>query len=110
MYKYQCAVCDLKLNFDSKVKRETCPRCKGTFSLIDNEQPYLQIALDELDSTPKVIYKGEEVELKQEVIFHWETETDSPGGTTIEIEYVDPDNKYLKSKRIEERIKEHIRI
>lgn len=110
MHKYKCEVCDLELNFYLELKGEKCPRCKskGTFRLIDSEQPYLQITLDELDSVPKVIYKGEEIKLKQEVIFHWETDTDSPGGTTIEIEHAETGEEYPKSNRVVERIKNHI--
>lgn len=76
---------------------------------IVNVNPHLQITLDELDSVPKVSYKGAEIKLKQEIIFHWETDTDVHGGTTIEIEHVETGKRYPKSKRIEERIKSHIK-
>lgn len=72
-------------------------------------KPYLKIILDEVDSIPKVFYKGEEIKLKQEVVFHWETDTDIYGGTTIEIEHVEESNKYPKSKRIVERLKSHMK-
>lgn len=72
------------------------------------KKPYLQITLDEIDSAPKVIYKGQEIKLKQEVVFHWETDTEMPGGMTIEIEHAVKDSKIPKSNRIVERIKSHL--
>lgn len=71
-------------------------------------KPYLKIILDEVDSIPKVFYKGEEIKSKQEVIFHWETDTAMLGGTTIEIEYVQESCGYPKSKRSVERLKGHV--
>lgn len=72
------------------------------------KKPYLQITLDEIDSVPKVIYKGQEINLKQEVVFHWETGPESPGGMTIEIEHLVKELKIPKSNRIVERIKSHL--
>mgnify|MGYP001171386233 CR=1 FL=1 len=110
MYKYKCEVCGSGFNFSRKANGIGCSTCGGTLGLIEptNKYPYLQIILDELDSVPKVIYKGEEIKLKQEVIFHWETDTDSPGGTTIEIEHAETGEEYPKSNRVVERIKNHI--
>jgi|SRR5699024_2206311 len=114
MVSYLCCECNRRYKFDREITRLNCPisRCDGELELIGlgNEQPYLQITLDELDSVPKVIYKGEEIKLKQEVIFHWETDTSIPGGITIEIEHAEASNKHPKSKRIEERIKSHVRF
>jgi len=75
---------------------------------MSDQKPYLQIILDEIDSVPKVIYKGQKIELKQEVVFHWETDTDLPGGMTIEIEHAVKDSKIPKSNRIVARIKSHL--
>lgn len=109
MYKYRCSVCDLESNFEIELKGNKCPRCtsKDTFCLVDRKPPYLQITLDRLHSVPKVIYKGKEINLKQEVLFYWETDTFEQGGTTIEIEYLEDDKKYPKSTKVIERIKGH---
>lgn len=71
------------------------------------ETPLLQITLDESDSVPKVFYKGEEIKLKKEVIFHWETDTDIYGGTTIEIEHFVQGVKVPECNRIVKRFKAH---
>ncbi len=125
--KYTCFTCGHNDLVTGKRKDyqelRLCPCCNGLYvdiwkidkyKHLKNEEikgrcdkPYLQITLDELNSVPKVIYKGEEIKLKQEVIFHWETDTDEFGGTTIEIEHAEASCKYQKSKRIEERIKSH---
>lgn len=71
-------------------------------------KPYLQITLDELNSIPEIIFKGEEIKGRREVIFHWETDTDKPGGTTVKVEYLCGNGHCPKTKRIEERTKNHI--
>ncbi|MCA1029387.1 hypothetical protein LCM23_25580 [Cytobacillus kochii] len=39
------------------------------------EQPLLQIELQDINSVPRVIYKGEEIKNKMEVAFEWDTGT-----------------------------------
>lgn len=118
MHIHKCSNCDRRLKFNREIERLDCPMndCEGRLDLMEGENkniknsPYLQITLDEIGSAPKVIYKGEEIKLKQEVVLHWETDTNILGGTTIEIEYAETGNQYPKSQRIEERIKSHIKF
>ena len=56
--------------------------------MADNK-PLLTIELDEIDSVPKVIYKGEEIKGKVRVAFEWETDSEvmELGSPYIDIEY-----------------------
>jgi len=68
-------------------------------------QPLLQITLDEENGVPKVFYKGEEIELKREISFHWEKSSiNYVGGLTYVIEHTEPN---LIVNRIERRVKGH---
>ncbi|MCM3030373.1 hypothetical protein [Niallia sp. MER 6] len=67
--------------------------------------PLLSIELDEENGVPKVFYKGEEIKLKREISFHWESTTDyNVGGLTYLIEHVEPG---CIVNRIERRVKGH---
>jgi len=67
--------------------------------------PFLSIELDEENGVPKVFYKGEEIKLKREISFHWESTTDyNVGGLTYVIENTEPN---LVMNRIERRVKGH---
>ncbi|UQZ76841.1 hypothetical protein C2I17_21110 [Niallia circulans] len=68
------------------------------------KQPLLQITLGEEKGVPKVIYKGEEIELNREIFFHWESDKAIAGGLTYSIEHVEPG---LIVNRIERRVKGH---
>lgn len=53
---------------------------------------YLVIELDELESVPKVFYKGEEINNKEKVGFNWDTANQTyPNRTNICIDYFDVD-------------------
>src|SRR5690625_2639752 len=87
----------------TKTDRPHAPMTPGK-----KETPLLRIILDESDSVPKVFYKGEEIKLKKEVIFHWETDTDVHGGTTIEIEHFVKGTKTPECNRIVNKFKSHV--
>jgi hypothetical protein len=70
----------------------------------ESKQPLLQITLGEEKGVPKVIYKGEEIELNREIFFHWESDKAIAGGLTYSIEHVEPG---LIVNRIERRVKGH---
>lgn len=121
--KYKCLSCnhtDLVRGKRQEYQEiRLCPACNGLYvdawkltkyeHLKSNHGSYLQITLDEPDSVPRVFYKGKEINLKQEVLFHWETDTDIPGGTTIEIEFAQEGCGYPKSKKVAERLKSHMK-
>ncbi|WP_182101835.1 hypothetical protein [Niallia taxi] len=70
----------------------------------EKKQPLLQITLDDENGIPEVFYKGEEINRKRDILFHWETDTIIPGGLTYAIEHVDPGHIV---NRIERRVKGH---
>lgn len=68
---------------------------------LKNNQAFLSIELNSLDSVPKVFYKGEEIKGKVHVAFDWKTQTqDLVASPTIVIEYVDQDSKRPATKKI----------
>jgi len=70
----------------------------------EKKRPLLQIILDEENGVPKVFYKGEEIKLNREILFHWETDTEYMGGLTYSIENFEPGHII---NRIERRVKGH---
>lgn len=75
-----------------------CPKCNGSF--IDawvkhkyarnNNKPLLIIELEDEHSTPKVLYKGEEIKAKVKINFDWRTkELRDLGGLEFNLEYGD---------------------
>lgn len=82
---------------------------------VDKGSPYLQITLNEKDSKPKVIFKGKEFEMIDDIYFHFEIDAkesnveDYPG-MTVRVNYFERDknNDFVTSKKIEERIKGHL--
>ena len=61
-----------------------CPACMGAAvdvnflhkyktPELEPKKPYLKIELDDLQSAPKVFYKGDEINLKTAVSFDWKT-------------------------------------
>lgn len=52
------------------------------------EENLLVIKQKDINSVPKVIYKGREIPLKQYIYFQWDTEDDEiPCGTQFDIQY-----------------------
>jgi hypothetical protein len=39
-------------------------------------KPLLEIRVDDMDSVPEIYYKGERIEAKVSVDYHWQTRTD----------------------------------
>ncbi|MCY8122433.1 hypothetical protein P8860_21795 [Bacillus spizizenii] len=61
---------------------------------MDN-QPLLQITLDDINSIPEVYYKGEKITKRIKVSFDWETKTDqNEGGAKILIEHAMYENAF----------------
>lgn len=82
-------------------------RFEDLFDLFISEEkksPLLQIILDDENGIPEVFYKGEEINRKRDILFHWETDTIIPGGLTYAIEHVEPGHIV---NRIERRVKGH---
>ncbi|MED3650619.1 hypothetical protein [Heyndrickxia sporothermodurans] len=117
---YKCLCCGFKdkvtgENEDySEVK--VCPKCNGAFVDIWKLEKYLNsnqsnslltIELESETAVPKVFYKGEEVKGKRNIFFDWDTDTDSFGGLTYAIEYVDSQAVKPGITRIERRVKGH---
>lgn len=65
----------------------------------EESTPLLTIELDDINSVPKVIYKGEEVKKKVRVSFDWETNSAYYNPTHIHIEHaeVEDDSVCIKS-------------
>ncbi|RBZ02105.1 hypothetical protein DSD26_00050 [Bacillus velezensis] len=60
-----------------------------------DQEPLLQITLDEINSIPEVYYKGEKITKRIKVSFDWETKTDqNEGGTKILIEHAMYENAF----------------
>ncbi|MEM5014099.1 hypothetical protein WKH57_25660 [Niallia taxi] len=76
----------------------------NAFVMEEKKSPLLQITLDEENEVPEVFYKGEEIQLKRDILFHWETDSDVIGGLTYSIEHMEPG--YIIN-RIERRVKGH---
>ncbi|MED1016787.1 hypothetical protein [Bacillus atrophaeus] len=55
--------------------------------------PLLQIELDDIDSAPRVFYKGEKIEGIINTDFSYVTNTELMNPTHIDIEYMDKDSK-----------------
>ncbi len=91
-----------------------CVYCrKESAEIIRSEEenkPLLTIELQDESSVPKVIYKGEEIKLKQEVEFHWETDTEEYGGLSYAIEHAVEGKIHPTRNRIERRVKGHALI
>ncbi|QAW18051.1 hypothetical protein [Bacillus subtilis] len=58
------------------------------------EQPFLQIEVDDVDSAPRIFYKGEKIEGIINADFSYLTNTELINPTHIDIEYVDEDSKF----------------
>jgi len=78
---FKCKHCDkLTINSTSK-KIDTCVFCLGKVN------PLINIELDDINSVPKVFYKGKEIDGKMRVSFDWETDSDELTNTYIHIEH-----------------------
>ncbi|MFD1335727.1 hypothetical protein ACFQ4N_09225 [Oceanobacillus iheyensis] len=135
IYKHQCKKCNTKFYIEDLqlIAISCCPKCKGETIYVNEhvkEQdkdkmqcveriikdyekqwsgslPLLTIELEDETSVPKVFYKGVEVELKREVLFHWETDTEEFGGLTYNIEHLVRGLKYPAINRINCKVKGH---
>lgn len=122
--EHECMRCSAYFAIDKSVCKDgmNCPACKGPIKVTgfetvkvyaDGKQingPLLTIELQDETSAPKVFYKGEEVKLKQEVEFHWETDTDEYGGLSYAIEHAVEGKSRPTRNRIERRVKGHALI
>lgn len=121
--RYICLVCSneetIRCSKEDYKEVHVCSKCHGALVDIwlsgkyrksislgkEMKQPLLQIILDKENGVPKVFYKGEEIKLKREISFHWESTTDyNVGGLTYVIENAEPN---LIMNRIERRVKGH---
>ncbi len=103
-----CLDCDHKKRVDFPFRPKDlrdlkfeCPKCGG--NMVDlyykeillsnkNDQPILKIELQTLDSVPKILYEGTEINNLVDVEFEWDTRTDGPGETHIKIKHADKDD------------------
>lgn len=100
-YIHECHCCGFGKEFASKKDMEQY-RCQC------NKQPLLTIELQDEISVPKVLYKGEEITNKVNVLFDWDTSNGlSPSGLTYAIEHIETGSKQLTSNRIERRCGDH---
>ncbi|MCM3180231.1 hypothetical protein [Cytobacillus horneckiae] len=99
----------------NEICSEPCLACNGTLvdkwmigkyehSKKDNNEkvPLLQIELQDINSVPKVMYNGDEIALKMNVSFEWETadEHESPR-TYINIKHHDEEAGRMNTKTIQ---------
>ena len=94
-----CLVCEHSgKSFERKEDYQevvVCPECNGAYVDLwyfgkyksNDRKNLLVIELQDENSVPKVIYKGEEIHMKTKISFDWETRTDEYGGTHIGLEY-----------------------
>lgn len=52
------------------------------------KEKHLVIELDELGDVPRVLYKGEEITMKEFINFQWQTRTEVVGHTDVIIDYL----------------------
>lgn len=90
-------------NINGEELTKTIEQMKGAI----RKSNLLVIELKDETSAPKVFYKGEEIELKQNVFFDWDTDTDVMGGLSYAIEHVVIGKGYPITNRIERRVKGH---
>lgn len=58
------------------------------------EENLLVIKQKDVNSVPKVIYKGREIPYKQYIHFQWDTEEDDMScGTKFDVQYLEPKEK-----------------
>ncbi|MEC1338067.1 hypothetical protein P9D25_10430 [Bacillus velezensis] len=56
--------------------------------------PFLQIELDDIDSAPRVFYRGEQIEKIIKADLSYLTNTELMNPTHVDIEYIDEDSKF----------------
>lgn len=93
----------------AKIKQDAIDAMKYAFEQMNKPEPLLTIELQDETSVPKVFYKGEEIHLKTNIIFDWETTTADPseGGLTYAIEHYEHGKVPTVLNRIERRVKGH---
>lgn len=75
---------------------------------LKEQKPLLTIELKDETSVPTVFYKGEEIKLKQNIFFDWETKgVDNQGGLTYVIEHAVIDEGHAVINRLERRVNGH---
>ncbi|WEG14143.1 hypothetical protein PU629_07195 [Pullulanibacillus sp. KACC 23026] len=108
---FECVCCGHKEKLDFKTKEDyleiiSCPKCNGVFVDIykkhkyvnhsekkNNPFPLLRIELDDINSVPKIFYKGEEINGLVKVGIDWSTNTDKGiKPTHIRIEHVEDES------------------
>lgn len=73
---------------------------------VRKKEPLLVIELENETAEPKVFYKGEEITLKRNVFFEWDTDSTIPGGLSYGIEHYEQ-GKVPLLNRIERKVKGH---
>ncbi|UII58109.1 hypothetical protein LS684_21025 (plasmid) [Cytobacillus spongiae] len=116
-HHYDCLNCGHSTAIEATAEEHSdvrvCPECM-TGAFVDrwkvskyasgsDGSSLLKIELPDINSVPKVFYKGEEINLKQDVYFHWETDTEVPGGLTYSFQHYDGE----AISRIERKAKKH---
>ncbi|MBQ4816433.1 hypothetical protein IHP72_09305 [Bacillus pumilus] len=62
---------------------------------VEGDKPLISIEQNDIQSVPKVFYKGEEIKGKVRVVYEWNTKSlNEMGSNVIELEFVDKDNKF----------------
>jgi|SRR5690625_417624 len=114
MTKYKCLKCGYIDIRQGEQEVAICSRCNGASidllkmaKCLDYNKPLLSIELQDETSVPKVFYKGEEVKLKTNVQFDWDTDTEYMGGLTYAIEHYEHGMVPPVINRIERRVKGH---
>ena len=74
---------------------------------VDKGSPYLQITIDDPEEAPKVIFKGEKINLIEKIKILWETDTAYPGCMAVSIDHLKryKSDEFITSSKIEERVK-----
>jgi hypothetical protein len=113
---YVCKYCDsTKYKYITKEEHtETipCDKCDGGM-MVDvwylsryksNKQPLLTIEVMDMNSIPKVIYKGEDVTGKVSINYEWMTKGNTSGKHSYELEYFNgKDDETVTLKKVSEK-------
>lgn len=113
-YSYVCLTCgrvDIFRTQDTLEDVRKCENCGGHSTLNDltvrsipEPQPLLSIEVMDMNSVPRVIYKGEDVTGKVSINYEWMTKGASSGTHSYELEYFNgKDDETVTLKKVSEK-------
>jgi len=118
-YEYKCNACGSKIFTTKRFLSfaRGCQECdEGELEIgwfhnkpMYDPKPLLTIVLDDIGSVPTVTYKGEEIKLKTNISFEWDTrDALNLGGTSYKVEHLEEGHGMNVLNVIEKRTNEHI--